>query len=200
VFIAGGIGVTPFISMIAALERAGAPLELHYAARSPEHFLPVSLRGGKFVRYAGGTSGSRLDVESLLGSLERTADLYVCGPPRLIDAVRHAAAALGWPRERLHIESFGAARQPADRRVVVTLARTGIQCTVDPGVSLLDALLDRGVWIPYECKRGQCATCIAQVLSGDPDHRDVCLTGEQRQHNLCLCVSWSRSSELALNL
>lgn len=200
VFIAGGIGVTPFITMMDALERKGASFELHYAVRSRDRVLPIPAHMGNAVVYASGEDRPRLDVRGLLVSLDTASDLYVCGPRGLIDAVRQTAAALGWPSARVHVESFGAAPQSTDRPVTVKLVLSGTEFTVAPGTTLLDALLAHGIWVPYECQRGECATCMTEVLAGNPDHRDVCLTPGQRKNHLCVCVSWSESPELVLNL
>lgn len=200
VFIAGGIGITPFFSMMEELERLSRPFELHYAARSPAHFLPVPDRGGRTSRYPGGGGTSRMDVGALLEPLAPDVDLYVCGPRRLIEAVRAKAAAREWPEPRVHFESFGARRDPADAPLEVHLALSGTRIEVPPGTSLLDALLAAGVWAPYECRRGECASCVTEVLAGEPEHRDLCLTEEQRRHAMCTCVSWARTRELVLNL
>lgn len=82
----------------------------------------------------------------------------------------------------------------------VHLALSGMTIEVAPGAPILDALLENGVWAPYECRRGECATCTAEVLAGEPDHRDVCLSPSQRRDNVCTCISWARTPELTLNL
>lgn len=200
VFIAGGIGVTPFLSMMEALRRAGRPFELHYAARSRDRLLPLPRFAEPAARYVdeGGSPG--LDVQRLLRGLSPGSDIYVCGPRPLIEAVRTTAAGLGWPPSAVHFESFGAGPQPGDRPVAVRLARSGATIEVRPGMSILDGLLANGVWAAYECRRGECASCVTEVLDGEVDHRDVCLTPEQRRHALCTCVSWARSRELTLDL
>lgn len=200
VFIAGGIGITPFFSMMEALERSSQPFDLHYAARRADRFLPVPDHSGRTWRYAGTGGRQGMDIRAILDPLPTDVDLYVCGPRGLIEAVRAEAAARGWPKARVHFESFGAGLKPTDGPVEVRLALSGLSIEVSPGTTILDALLANGVWAPHECRRGECASCMTEVLSGEPDHRDLCLTEEQRRNAMCTCVSWGRTSEIVLNL
>ncbi len=200
VFLAGGIGVTPFFSMMEVLSRASRSFELHYAARRADRFLPVPDYSGQTRCHVGTGRQRGLDIRAILDPLPTDVDLYVCGPRGLIAAVRAMAAARGWPDERVHFESFGAGFELTDAPLRVRLALSGSILEVAPGTSILDALLANGVWAPYECRRGECASCTTEVLSGEPEHRDLCLTDEQRRHAMCTCVSWARTSEIVLNL
>lgn len=200
VFIAGGIGITPFFSMMHTLHRASKPLSLHYAARDTGRFLPLPTFLEDPALYSGRDGGRRLDVDAILTDHDTETDLYVCGPRPLIDSVRAKAAARGWSAERIHFESFGAAIKSEDKPVSVRLAQTGITIEVQPGTTILEALLVNDVWTAYECKRGECASCVTEVLAGEPDHRDVCLTEEQRRGSMCTCISWAHTPDLELNL
>jgi vanillate O-demethylase ferredoxin subunit len=200
VFIAGGIGITPIITMMEALRGAGQSFELHYAAQKRDRFLPIPLYTAHVEFYTDKDGRPSLDVDALLDDTEADTDLYVCGPRPLIEAVRIAAGARGWPDARVHFESFGAIVKPSDAPITVHLAQSGLTIDIEPGTAILDALLENGVWAAYECKRGECASCITEVLSGEIEHRDVCLSEEQRRSVMCTCVSWARSSEIELNL
>ena len=200
VFIAGGIGITPFFSMMDALQATSRSFELHYTARSADHFLPVPEAVARRSFYPSVDGRQTLAVPMLLDSLAKDSDLYVCGPRSLIEAVREGARERGWPRERVHFESFGPALHPADVPVTVHLALTGGSVQVPAGTTILDALLEHGVWAPYECRRGECGACVTEVLDGEPDPRDFCLTPAQRRTTLCTCVSRARTPELVLNL
>lgn len=200
VFIAGGIGVTPFLSMMEALGRASQSFELHYAARSADRFLPVPDHSGRIWRYPDIDGKPGMDIDAILGPLSTDVDLYVCGPRRLIEMVREKARAWGWPKDRIHFESFGIGLDPTDAPIKIHLALSEMSVEVEPGTSILDALLANGVWAPYECRRGECGSCLTEVIAGESDHRDLCLTEEQRGGGMCTCVSWGRTSELVLNL
>jgi vanillate O-demethylase ferredoxin subunit len=72
--------------------------------------------------------------------------------------------------------------------------------TVPAELSILDTLLDAGVDVPHDCKRGECTMCTTRVLNGEPDHRDLCLNSEERVSSMCVCVSRARGEELQLDL
>ncbi len=199
VFIAGGIGITPFLTMMTALQGAERSFELHYVARSAGRFLRLSQYAWQTTHYTK-KSGTSLDVGRMLTNLNGDTELYVCGPRSMIEAVRLNAMDKGWPQSRIHFESFGAPAKPGDGPVRLHLAQSRATIYVEPGTTILDALLAHGVWAGFECRRGECGSCTVDVISGDPDHRDVCLTSAQRQGAMCPCVSWSRSAELTLNL
>lgn len=200
VFIAGGIGITPFYTMMDALHRAGSPFELHYAARAKNRFLPVPAFAGRLSRYPDVNGRPSLEIDDLLAAIPANADIYVCGPRALIETIRAKASSAGWTKDRIHFESFGSSIKPGDRPITLRLARSGMTIEVKPGTPILDALLENGVWATYECRRGECASCVTEVIAGEPDHRDVCLTEDQRRHSMCACVSWAHSDELVLDL
>jgi vanillate O-demethylase ferredoxin subunit len=200
VFIAGGIGITPFFSMMEELTAAGQSLELHYSGRDAGRLLPIPAIQGQVTRYVDGSNGPTLIVRDLLDGLRPESHLYVCGPQAMIEAVREGAQARGWPSNQVHFESFGSGLKSTDRAVTLHLQRSGLTLSVLPGTSILDALLENGVWASHECRRGECGSCLTDVLAGEPSHRDVCLTDEQRRTGMCTCVSWSNSPELILDL
>ena len=200
VFIAGGIGITPFYSMREALHHAGSSFELHYAARNQNKALPSPHFAERASLYVDKEGRSGLDIDVLLKTIVSRSDLYVCGPRRMIVDVREQALARGWPRAAIHAESFGAVQMPDDEPIKVVLAKSGMTIEVQPGQSILDALLENDVWAVYECRRGECASCVVQYTSGEPDYRDLCLTEEQRKSSLCTCVAWAKSASLTLDI
>ena len=205
ILIAGGIGITPILAMIRGLVCEDASFEVHYAARSPGHMA----YGEEVLRLAGDRtslylsedpSGSRLDLWEVLSGTGRDTHVYACGPNRLIQAAKQVAAERGWPPEQLHFESFGPRVRADDRGIQVELSYSGSALTVGPTQTILDAVLEAGVWAPYECRRGECGMCVTQVLEGEPDHRDVCLTEAEREVSMCTCVSRAKGQRLILAL
>ena len=51
----------------------------------------------------------------------------------------------------------------------VTIEPTGEQIEVEEGQTILQAALRQGVWLPFACGHGTCATCKVQVLEGEAD-------------------------------
>lgn len=204
VFIAGGIGITPLLGMAEIAEREAASYELHYSAPR-EQAMAFRARVAALSRAntycSQNDPASKLDIIAVLAAhKDKTGvHIYVCGPTRLLDAVRWCAESLGYPARQIHFESFGPVWMPEDGTVQLMLSESGIALSVEPGVTLLDAMEEAGAWIPSECKRGECGACITSYSGGKPLHRDSCLTLEQRLHSFCPCVSWA-DTETVLTL
>jgi vanillate O-demethylase ferredoxin subunit len=203
VLVAGGIGITPMTSMAHALEASGHGFELHYLARDLERLVLTDefsgMRHAAVSTYLTG-AGQRPDLAVLIGPYVAGSELHACGPASLLQAIRTEAAALGWPAQHVHVESFGARNAASDKPVRVYLRQSDLRLDVAPGTSILDAMIAADAFVSYECKRGECGNCFAQVVSGAPVHRDVCLTPEQRLQGMTTCVSWAEGEELELDL
>ena len=188
--IAGGIGITPFLAQIAELERRGASFALHYACRgglTDAYRDELAARlGARFAAYDA-SAGERLDLDALLRRQPLATHAYVCGPQRLIDGVRAAAASLGWPQGRVHWEAFAAAA-PGEP-FVAELAESGRRLEVPADLSLLEALEQAGVAVPSLCRGGVCGQCATRYRAGAVEHRDTFLTEAERADQLMPCVS-----------
>lgn len=200
VLIGGGIGATPLLSHMAALQAAGAPFEAHQVCAPEEAALFERLmspfdQGG--VRVHAGRGG--LDLVALLAPQPLGAHVYCCGPQALMEATAAAAASLGWPHVAVHHESFGDHRGGAPFTAV--LAKSGIEIEVASDVSLLEAIEAAGVDAPYLCRGGACGQCLTTVLDGEPDHRDDVLTAEERASGALImtCVSRCKSPRLVID-
>jgi ferredoxin-NADP reductase len=206
-FIAGGIGITPILPMIAAARVAGADWRLLYGGRSAASMAYTSAFAADDGRVALRPQDVHglLDLEAELAEPRSGTLVYCCGPEPLISAVEKHCA--GWPEGALHVERFAApaqpVRDPADEHSVeVVLARSGRSVLVPAERPILDVLLESGVDVLSDCREGICGTCEVDVLDGEVDHRDFVLTESERAANTCLmvCVSRSRSPRLTLDL
>ena len=205
ILIAGGVGITPILAMAHALQSTGADFQLHYAVRTENQMayreLARQLAGDNFhAYYSQSPNPNPLDLMALLGEYRPGRHAYVCGPGRLMQAVIDAAHQLGWSDDCVHRESFGARSETSDRAIEVELALSGMTLRVEPGTTILDALIDAGAFVAYECKRGECGTCQTRVIEGEPIHRDVSLSEKQRSDDqlMCTCVSWASTERLVL--
>jgi len=205
ILIAGGIGITPILSMMHSLSSKNDSFEIHYSARRLSGFAfrdrIVQIAGDRASFYASKeASGQRLNLKELLATPKPGVHVYVCGPHGMINAVRETATAQGWPFSQIHFESFGAQPMADDKAIRVHLAKSNQTITVPADRSILDSLLDAGVGVPHDCKRGECTMCTTRVLDGEPDHRDLCLSAEEKTSSMCVCVSRARGEELQLDL
>ena len=204
VLIAGGIGITPLRAMAHTLHAAGRSFTLHYAARSRGDMAWAAelaqAFGPRLATYASDI-GERLDVDWLVRTAPTDAQIYVCGPARLIDAVREAAARHG-AAHRIVSERFTPERRATDAPFVVELRRSIRRIEVPAGQTILQAVEAAGVPAPFSCRSGTCATCATKVLDGAPDHRDTALSGVERDRAglMCICVSRAQTPSLALDL
>ncbi len=209
VFIAGGIGLTPMLSMIARSQALGTPWTLYYAARTRAHagFLDwleseAGRSGGQVVLNFDQEPGGRmLDLGAVVAALPAGAHVYCCGPVPMLEAYEKATA--GLPAERVHMEYFAAKDAPAtDGGFTVELARSHKTLQVPAGKSILDCLIEIHAEPPYSCREGVCGTCEVKVLEGTPDHRDMVLSDSERAANdrMMVCCSGACSSKLVLDL
>lgn len=200
-FIAGGIGITPVLPMLAAAEAAGTDWTLLYGGRSRNSmaFTGELARYGDRVTVAPQDETGLLDLGSVLDALPEGALVYCCGPGPLLDAVEERC-----PSGALHVERFQAKDQPAgqDGEFEVELAQSGRTLTVAPGVSVLDTVRAAGVEVLFSCTEGTCGTCETDVLEGTPEHRDSVLTAEEREagETMMICVSRCLGKKLVLDL
>lgn len=206
IFIAGGIGITPILPMIECAEAQGTPWELHYFGRSRETMSFVEhLRtfGDKISILPSGEKGATT-VASLIEARPE-ADVYCCGPERLIEAVMNACETAAMA-ERCHLERFSPVvlDEPEGGPTAFTaiLASSGKRIEVPADKSLLNCLLDHGADVLFSCEEGTCGSCRIGVLEGCPQHRDSVLSpGERAANNTMMpCVSRSVSSTLVLDL
>ncbi|MFJ6596212.1 PDR/VanB family oxidoreductase [Streptomyces violaceusniger] len=203
-FIAGGIGITPILPMLAAVEAAGAHWRLLYGGRSRSSmaFLDELAGYGEAVTVHPQDRHGLLDIDDYLGDPDPETLVYCCGPEPLLAAVEERCRA--WPDRALQVERFQAKAQgvPSRGAFEVVLDRSGITVQVAPERSVLDAVREAGVAALSSCAEGICGTCETEVLDGEPDHRDSVLSAEERESDeiMMICVSRSRGPRLVLDL
>ncbi|MDQ0584561.1 PDR/VanB family oxidoreductase [Streptomyces rishiriensis] len=200
-FVAGGIGITPVLPMLAAAEAAGAEWSLLYGGRTRASmaFVGELARYGDRVTIAPQDETGLLDLGAVLDALPEGTLVYCCGPGPLLDAVEERC-----PVGALRVERFQAKEQPVEEggEFEVELARSGRTLTVAAGVSVLDTVRAAGVEVLYSCTEGTCGTCETDVLEGTPEHRDSVLSPQEREagETMMICVSRCRGRKLVLDL
>lgn len=204
-FIAGGIGITPIMSMVMSVARnRQRPFSLIYTARSAdEAAYTKELRslgdGGNVMLHDSVRSSARFDFWPFLKEPTDT-HVYYCGPESLMDAIH--AQTVHWPRSAVFYEAFrGISATAIDSEPFqVRRASTGEVYAIPADRSVIEVLRSAGVNTKSSCHSGTCGTCRVRLLAGSPDHRDLVLTESERSEYFMPCVSRSRGDELTLDI
>jgi ferredoxin-NADP reductase len=209
VFIAGGIGVTPFLPMAQRLNDVRRPWTMYYSVRTPDRAahldelqsVAASPQGRLEMNFDGQPGGEMLDLKDLLNSLPLDTHVYCCGPEGMLSTYR-VAAVEALPAEQVHFEYFCSTVDAAAGGYIVSLAKSGKEVRVNEGETLLKALQAVGVDVTYSCEQGVCGACKTRVLSGTPDHRDMILSEREYAEGktMMICCSGSKSERLVLDL
>jgi len=204
-FIAGGIGITPILPMIARAEERGAAWRLLYGGRTRSS---MAFADRLLERYPGRVqicpqdTDGLLDLSAAVAATEADTAVYCCGPEPLLTAIE---AVCGEQGRTLHLERFTAkdtAHHSGDGGFTVELESSGISVDVGADQTILDAVLAAGVDADFSCREGTCGTCEVAVCAGEPDHRDSVLDDDEREAGdaMMICVSRSLTPTLVIDL
>lgn len=203
VVLAGGIGITAVAGMARVLRSRQADYSFVYVGRSRSamaYLDDVLAEHGDRVRVCVDDEGSTLDVDALLDEIAADAragstELYMCGPIRLMDAVRRGWENRGLPVTNLRFETFGNSGAWAPQDFVVRIPRLGVETRVDANSTMLEALERAGIDMMFDCRKGECGLCQVSVLDvdGQLDHRDVFFDAAEKAQNTSLCACVSRA-------
>lgn len=205
-FIAGGIGITPIMSMMRHLKASGNDnFRLIYSVNCSESAAFLDELNGP-------TFAGKVDVHYHRGDRENVYDfwpifetptnehIYCCGPRRLMEEVADMSG--HWPTASIHFESFGidTAAYAANTAFRVKLQGSGLELKVAEDQTILEALRGAGIKVPSSCESGTCGSCRTRLVAGEVEHRDMVLSEEEKQDNIMVCVSRAKSPELVLDL
>ncbi len=206
-FIAGGIGITPILSMIRSLQQQpDARWRLLYLTRSAagtpfvDELRSLDMGGQVRVHHDEGDPARALDLWPWLEKPQADQHIYCCGPRPLMDAVRDMTG--HWAAGRVHFESFtdGSVPRKDDHAFMVHLARSLKTVAVPVGQSILEAVQSAGCQVAASCESGTCGTCRTGLLAGVADHRDMVLMPEEQASQIMVCVSRAMRNDLTLDL
>lgn len=207
VFVAGGIGVTPVLSMAKTIENQGLDYEFHYFVRNDDHVAfadQIAAMKGKVVIHKGlDPEGTAAAMRELYSGYAWAHHTYICGPGPMLDAARNVAYECGWPDDAVHFEYFKNTNEIDDSSSFeVALARSGVTLPVNAGETVLDVLKQNGVALASSCCQGACGACKVAVIEGEVDHQDVHLTPTEKKENsfMITCVSRAKSDRLVLDI
>ena len=205
--IAGGIGVTPILAMAQALRAMDLGVALHYFVAATDQFAfgaTLDALGDSLHRHVGlSPADTEAELDRLLGDPDPETQVYACGPPPMLDAVRRLTDHHGWPDHAVRFEYFeNTTEVDLSGSFRIELARSALGLDVAAGETVLEALRKHGVSMVSSCEQGACGTCAATVLDGEPLHQDVFLSEAERAAGTTMltCVSRARSDRLVLDL
>lgn len=217
--LAGGIGITPIMSMIHQLVSTGADFELHYCTRSPsttaffDELKALKLDGRIHIHHDNGIASQGLDIAALLEDHKPGTHLYYCGPSGFMTAAANASK--HWPNGTVHFELFKPPEEPQrvpnamlddDSTGVISvgfkvrLAESGKEFVVPSDKTIIEVLRENSIEVQTSCEAGLCRTCKTRYLEGTPDHRDYVLDDEEKREALLICCSRSKSPVLVLDM
>lgn len=203
--VAGGIGVTPILAMARRLAALGKPVKMLYAVRNraaAAFLADLQALVPDLTLHLDAEAGGPPDLAGWLARLPKDTGAYCCGPAPMLDAFEAVCAGLGLADA--HIERFAAAptRAEATTACTVVLEKSGRSVEVPSGTSILQALLDLNVDVPYSCMEGVCGSCETKVLAGEIDHRDGLLSAAEKARGdvMMICVSGCKGPRLVLDL
>lgn len=196
VLIAGGVGITPLMSVIRYLTDRSWPGEivLFFCFRTPADFIfreelerlqrrHANLRVVATASQSQGTDWGgrtgRLNADLVREVVPDIATrlVHLCGPKAMMDGTRAFLLELGVPRERIRFEAFGPATPPVVAKPIdearaatlptVSFARSKKSAPLPPDRTVLDVAESIGVEIDWSCRSGTCGSCVVKLLSGE---------------------------------
>jgi ferredoxin-NADP reductase len=189
-FVAGGIGITPILPMLHAAIAQDTDWTFVYTGRtraSMPFLAELSTLDPARVHIWPDDEYGTPDGKKIVDLAPDGAALYACGPPPMIEAIR-----VEIPSERvasLHYERFSPPPVVGGRSFDVVLARSGHVVPVAANQTALAAIRRVLPDVAYSCQQGFCGTCPVSLLGGTVEHRDRCLTDDQRANRMAICVS-----------
>ena len=176
-FITGGSGITPVMSMLRTLARRDQitdVVHLHSAPTESDVMFAAELaeltrsRPGYRLRVRATRREGRLDLSRIAEAVPdwRQRHTWACGPEGMLNDAEKVWAGEGLA-ERLHLERFAVSRAAAHGQGgTVTFARSGKTIAADAATSLMDAGESIGVRMPFGCRMGICQSCVVGLAQG----------------------------------
>lgn len=207
VLIAGGIGITPLLSMAQTLHKMNLDFELHYFVRSDGQ---IAFKDKLAALGASVTLHKGLSPDQTEGALKKIAKdpgfanhMYICGPGPMLSIARATAQAAGWTDDAVHFEYFKNETEiDTSAEFTIELARSAMTLEVPAGRSILEVLRDNGIKMPSSCEQGACGTCKVDLIEGEALHQDVYLNESEKSRGdtIITCISRAKSDRLILDL
>jgi ferredoxin-NADP reductase len=189
-FFAGGVGITPVLSMVRWLTSNSAPLDIVFiqcASRASEFLFVDELQGYASIQgfqlqlqpsshHQWPGKHGRLTVEDIQESIPdlHERDVFCCGPDGFMAHVQAITHARGLPNSQYHQESFEVEthhyavidESAKSEHYTIKLNPDGQTLSCRGDQTLLDATREAGVYVPYSCEAGICGSCKIRLIEG----------------------------------
>ncbi|MCF8998382.1 PDR/VanB family oxidoreductase [Acinetobacter nectaris] len=211
--VAGGIGITPILTMAEYLEQSQKKFKLFYYVKTIEQvaFLERLKRDFQYgtiqiIETVQG-KGIRNTFPNSLKQPQKESQLYLCGPQGFMDVCIEKSIQHGWSNEQIFFEAFAPVKTniavTSDDGFQVRLSSTGETFDVPKDKTIATVLIENNINVPISCEMGMCGACLTQVVCGEVDHQDTVQSDEEKQANeqyIALCCSRAKSKVLEINL
>ena len=228
VLIAGGVGITPMMSIVRYLTEEDWPGDIHLvlsfrtdadlifrdeiaalAARNPNlHIVTTVSRANGSWSGRRGRIDAALLAEAIPNIAERRA--YICGPTAMMDSAKANLVALGLPQANIHMEAFGTDKRDPTRpsssgqaaiagKVLFDLSDA--VAPLEEGATILDAADDAGIFIDNACRTGTCGACRVKLNAGEVSMaNDDALTEQDKSDGYVLACQAQISSDVTVEV
>lgn len=193
--IAGGIGITPILSMADHLKEKNASYQVVYCGRKRKELAYIDrldLHADNLSIFIS-SEGERANLDLILSHQPKDAQIYACGPERMIDALTNLAEKYELSLKSEPFNSVSSMLDPENETPFeVELINTGKVYAIPKDKTILDVLLENDIDVAYDCSEGICGSCEVIVESGEVEHRDKVLTKKEKEESKRMMSCCSR--------
>lgn len=222
VLIAGGIGITPLMSMLRNLAHQDWPGKVYllFSISTPDDTLfkkEIEAISQRYQQLKYLFLPSHADPRSWNGPIGRVnqkhltefipqierSHIFLCGPEAMMESVTRSLCELGVPDAQIRTESFGNNMVIDDGALsdaTVVFVKSGKTHVVPKGRTLLNAAEECGIAMESLCRTGTCGACKVKLISGDVKMRrdDALTSSDLRQHLILACQSRATSAQIQI--
>lgn len=207
ILFAGGIGITPLLSMAHRLQHLKKNFEFHIACRKKSEVpflaeLMQSTFASSIVIHEDNNGKSSMDANAILSNPNSESLIYICGPSGYNKWLNATALQKGWAANHIIQEQFTneiiTSSKPKAFQLELRNSNKALEVKADQ--TIIDALLANNINVNYSCLQGTCGTCVCDVIEGNVEHHDAILSEEEHKSKICLCVSRAASEKLVLDM
>jgi stearoyl-CoA 9-desaturase NADPH oxidoreductase len=198
-FIAGGTGITPFISMLHAAAEKQQNLVLLYYAKSQRHILKAELEAlnafdNLEIHLLTSTEQGRFCKEHLhtLCPDFQNRNILICGPAGMIEDGCQILETENVPQKNIAYEYFKSANfklSKTGESIPSTIHVKGKSITANSQLSILSQLESAGIQPKYGCRMGICKQCQCLKTSGIVFNQLTGKYSEPTEEPIQICVS-----------